>query len=88
MTTRRDLIAGAGTAALIVGLGGTKAWGQAAAPPLIPLDFYLAPTTADTSLSPSGKRVAVLRNRYTEAGIVAWIDIVDTQNPTLPPKSV
>jgi len=93
MTTRRDVIAGAATVAFAGAFGGTAALAQAPAAakpaaPLIPLDFYLAPTTADFALSPSGKRVAVLRNRYTDAGVTSWIDIIDAENPTQPPKSV
>ena len=94
MTTRRDLIAGAGLTALAMGLGAGSAFGQTPAaaaakpPPLELLDFYLAPLTASASLSPSGKRVAVLRNRYTEAGLVAWIDLIDTANPSAPPRSL
>ncbi len=102
-TTRRDLIAGAGLTAMAAGLGATlrastaRAQSSPAAPgaakpaapaPLVPRDFYLAPTTADFALSPSGKRVAVLRNRYTDAGVTSWIDIIDAENPAQPPKTV
>src|SRR5258706_5216233 len=92
MTTRRDLIAGVALTALAVAMSGSRAFGQtpgaAKPPPLELLDFYLAPTTADVALSPSGKRVAVLRNRYTEAGVASTIDVVDADNPNQPPKTI
>jgi len=91
MTTRRELIAGAGVAALGLAAWG-RAWAQgqpaAAAKPLDTLDFYLAPATPDFALSPSGKRVAVLRNKFSDKGIVSSIDVIDTDNAAAPPKSI
>ncbi|HEX4712679.1 alpha/beta hydrolase family protein [Phenylobacterium sp.] len=77
--------------ALAAGLGAGSAWGQAPAkPPILPIlrEFYVAPATADFSLSPNGKRVAVLHNKYTDRGVESWIDIVDAENPNQPPRSV
>jgi dipeptidyl aminopeptidase/acylaminoacyl peptidase len=92
MTTRRELIAGAALSALTVGIFGTRALAQTppspAAKPLDPFDFHLIPTTVSSSLSPSGKRVAVLRNKYTAQGVVSWLDIIDAENPTAPAKVV
>jgi len=92
MTTRRDLIAGAALGALALGLPAARALAQAPAgatpKPLVTLDFYLVPSTADAAMSPSGKRIAMLRNKYTADGIISWIDIIDADNPTAPPKSL
>ncbi len=85
MTTRRDLIGGAGLAALAVGLGAGPALAQAGAsaqPPSIE-EFYAPPGTADTALSPDGKRVAVLRNTVNPKGYTeSFIEIVEVDQPT------
>jgi dipeptidyl aminopeptidase/acylaminoacyl peptidase len=92
MSTRRDLIAGAALGALALGFPAARALAQAPAGPtprpLVTLDFYLVPSTADAAMSPSGKRIAMLRNRYTPDGVTSWIDVIDTDNPTAPPKSL
>ena len=86
MSTRREIIAGAAAAVLAGSLGGRAAWAQAPPPGLD--EFYLPPATAAAALSPAGRRAAVLRNRVTEGGVEASIDIVDTAHPTLPPTNL
>ncbi len=91
MTTRRDLIAGAGLMALAVGLGAGRAWGQAADTAAAPSidEFYAPPSTADTALSPNGKRIAVLRNRVNPKGYTdSFIEIVEVEQPNVPRKVV
>jgi dipeptidyl aminopeptidase/acylaminoacyl peptidase len=90
MSTRRELIAGAALAVLAAGLRAPAAKAQTAGPPKPPSldEFYVPPFTADTALSPSGKRAAILRNRVTTRGTESSIDIIDTANPTQPPRTL
>ena len=82
------MIAGAALTALAMGAGVRAAKAQAPAGPPALGEFYKPPFTADAALSPSGKRVAVLRNRVTGRGIESSIDLVDTTNPAQPPKTL
>lgn len=90
MSTRRELIAGAALAVLAAGLGRRDARAQAPAPVRPPSleEFYAPPVTAGTALSPSGQRVAILRNRPTSRGTESSIDLVDVANPTKPPRTL
>jgi len=90
MNTRRELIAGAALAVLAAGLRGRAARAQAPAPAGPPSleEFYVPPFTAGAALSPSGKRVAILRNRPTERGAESSIDLIDAADPTRPPKTL
>lgn len=90
MSTRRELIAGAALAVLAAGLRAPAATAQTAGPLKPPSldEFYVPPFTADTALSPSGKRAAILRNRVTSRGTEASIDIIDTANPSQPPRTL
>jgi dipeptidyl aminopeptidase/acylaminoacyl peptidase len=93
MSTRRELIAGAAMAALAAGVGGRAAAQPAgpaanmAAPPTL-AELYAPPFTADTAMSPGGKRIAVLRNRSTAKGVESSIDLIDVNNPSAPPKTL
>jgi dipeptidyl aminopeptidase/acylaminoacyl peptidase len=82
------MIAGAALTALAMGAGVRAARAQAPASPPSLDEFYKPPFTADTALSPSGKRVAILRNRVTSRGIESSIDLVDAANPAQPPRTL
>ena len=79
-------MAGAGGAALLNAVGAGRAFAQA--PPDLEA-LYAPPSTADVALSPSGDRIAILRNRTTAKGVVqSWIEIADARDPAGPRTSL
>lgn len=87
MVSRRGVIAGGGVLALLAATRPSPALAQAASPTLD--DLYAPPSTADSALSPSGGRIAVLRNRKAAKGVVqSWIEIAAADDPAGPRKTV
>ena len=88
VATRRELIAAAGVTVLLAGLPFESAEAEVADPPSVD-DLYAPASTVDVALSPNGKRVAVLRNRALEKGVIeSWIEVVDAEHPENPRKIV
>ncbi len=51
-------------------------------------ELYAPPSTADVALSPSGNRIAILRNAKTAKGVHAWVELVDARDPAGPRKTL
>lgn len=78
---------------MLAGLGGLaflesfeRARAQAPAPNLE--DLFSPPSTADVALSPSGNRIALLRNARTAKGVRSWVELLDARDPAGPRKTL
>jgi dipeptidyl aminopeptidase/acylaminoacyl peptidase len=81
--SRRGLLAGAG------GLGLATAAGPVAARQVQPhalADFYAHDGVSGVALSPSGERIAIIRELYENGARRAVLDVLDAADPSAPPK--
>jgi dipeptidyl aminopeptidase/acylaminoacyl peptidase len=82
MVSRRGVIAGAGGLALLAAV--RQALADTSPPSLA--ELYAPPSTASVALSPSGNRLAILRNAPTEWGARCWLELADANDPGGPRK--
>jgi dipeptidyl aminopeptidase/acylaminoacyl peptidase len=81
--SRRGLLAGAG------GLGLAATAGPAAARQVTPhalADFYAQDGISGVALSPSGERIAIIREIRQGGARLAVLDVLDAADPSAPPK--
>lgn len=81
--SRRHLLAGAG------GLGLAASANPVAARQVVPhalADFYAKDGVSGVALSPSGDRIAIIRELYQAGTRRAVLDVLDAANPAAPPK--
>lgn len=81
--SRRHLLASAG------GLGLAAAAGPVAARQVVPhalADFYTKAAVSAVALSPSGDRIAIIRELHQGGTRRAVLDVLDAANPAAPPK--
>ncbi len=81
--SRRGLLAGAG------GLGIAAAAGPAAARQVTPhalADFYAKDGVKGVALSPSGERIAIIREIHQGGTRRSVLDVLDAANPSAPPR--
>lgn len=78
--SRRALLAGAGVLAGVATLGTGPAWARAGAP--YPFETFFSPArTRGVSLSPSGRRIAVLEQIGSADEPLGVIDIIEADDP-------
>jgi len=81
--SRRGLLVSAG------GLGIAASAGPVAArqaPPHALADFYAKDGVSGVALSPSGERIAIIREIHQDGARRAVLDVLDAANPSAPPK--
>lgn len=79
--SRRGLLAGAGGLGLAATAGPVLA---RQATPHAMADFFAKPATRGVALSPSGERIAIIRELYENGGRRTVLDLVDAADPASP----